>query len=62
MQNDIENDERFYEENVSTFSAKVSSLTNICRREKIPPSSTRMKYIKACWLRRIKNLREMMDQ
>jgi hypothetical protein len=47
---------------VSTFSAKVSRLSDAHRKEKKLPSTTRMKQINACWLRRIKNLREMISE
>jgi hypothetical protein len=62
LQNDLENNEEFYKESLNTFSSKVSSLTDIHRREKNLPSNTRMKHIKAYWLRIIKSLREMMDE
>jgi hypothetical protein len=56
LQKDLENDEGFYKDIVGTFSAKVSSLSDIHRREKNLPSNIWMKQINACWLKRIKNL------
>jgi hypothetical protein len=47
---------------VGTFSAKVSSLSDIHRREKNLPSNIWMKQINACWLKRINNLREMISE
>jgi hypothetical protein len=47
---------------VATFSAKVLSLSDIYRREKNLPSNIRMKQINACWLKRIKSLREMINE
>jgi hypothetical protein len=62
LQKDLENDEVFYKGVVSTFSTRVSSLTYAHRRENKLPSSTRMKHINACWLRRLKILREMIGE
>jgi hypothetical protein len=58
----LENDEGFYKEVVSTFSTKVSSLSDAHRKEQKLPSTTWMKQINACWMRRIKNLREMISE
>jgi hypothetical protein len=58
----MENDEGFYKDIVGTFSAKVSSLSDIHRREQNLPSNIQMKQINACWLKRIKSLREMINE
>jgi hypothetical protein len=42
--------------------AKVSSLNEALRKEQKLPSPYRMKQINACWLRRIKELREMINE
>jgi hypothetical protein len=47
---------------VGTFSAKVSSLGDIHRREKNIPSNIWMKQINACWWKRINNLRKMISE
>jgi hypothetical protein len=47
---------------VGTFSTRISSLRDIHKREKNLPSNTRMKQISACWLKIIKNLREMISE
>jgi hypothetical protein len=62
LQKDLENDEGFFKEAVNTFSAKVSSLNEARRKEQKLPSPYRMKQINACWLRRIKELREMINE
>jgi hypothetical protein len=62
LQKDLENDEGFFKEVVNTFSAKVSSLNEARRKEQKLPSPYRMKQINACWLRRIKELREMINE
>jgi len=47
---------------VGTFSAKVSSLSDIHRREKNLPSSIQMKQINVCWLKRIRSLRKILNE
>jgi hypothetical protein len=47
---------------LNTFSAKVSSLNEAQRKEQKIPSPYHMKQINACWLRRIKELREMINE
>jgi hypothetical protein len=61
LQKDMEDNEGFYEV-VGTFVAKVSSLSDTHRREKNIQSPTEMKKIKACWLKRIHSLKEMMNE
>jgi hypothetical protein len=60
LQKDLENDEHFYMEDVNTFSARISSMSDVHRREQNIPSKVRIKQIDACWSRRIKCLREMI--
>jgi Tfp pilus assembly protein PilO len=47
---------------VSTFSAKVLSLSDAHRKEQKIPSTYQMKQVNACWLRRIKDLKEMINE
>jgi hypothetical protein len=61
LQKYLENDEGFYKDVVGTFSTKVSSLNDIHGREKKFPSNIHMKQINACWLKRLKILREMIN-
>jgi hypothetical protein len=56
LQKYLENDEHFYKEVVDTFSAKISSMNDVHRREQNIPSKVRLKQINSCWLRRIKCL------
>jgi hypothetical protein len=56
----LENDEGFFKEVVNTFSAKVSSLNEALRKEQKITSPYRMNQINACWLRRNKELREVV--
>jgi hypothetical protein len=58
----LKNDGGFYKDVVGTFSAKVSILNNIHKREKNLPLNTWMKQINACWLKRIMNFREMISE
>ena len=57
----LENDEGFFKEAVNIFSAKVSNLNEARRKEKKLPSHYRMNQVNACWLRRIKELKEMIN-
>jgi Tfp pilus assembly protein PilO len=61
LQKDLENDEVFYKEFVNTFSTKVSSLSEAHRKEQKIHSTYRKKQANACWLRRIKDLKEMIN-
>jgi hypothetical protein len=47
---------------VGTFSAKVSSLSDIHRRKKNLPSRIQMKQINVCWLKRIRSLRKILNE
>jgi hypothetical protein len=47
---------------VGTFVVKISSLSDTHRREQKIPSSIQMKKINACWLKRIKTLREILSE
>jgi len=60
LQVDLENNENFYKGAISTFSAKVSSLSEFWRKEEDLPSTIHLKQLKACWLKRIKSLKEML--
>jgi hypothetical protein len=62
LQKDLENDEWFFKEVENTFSIKVSSLNESQRKEQKLPSPYRMKQINGCWRRRIKELREMINE
>jgi hypothetical protein len=60
LQADLENDEEFYKGVISTFSARVSSLSEFRKKEEDFPSTIHLKQLKACWLKRIKSLKEML--
>jgi hypothetical protein len=62
LQKDLENDEGFYKDVVGTFSSKASSLSDIHIRDQNLPSNIQMKQINYCWLKRIKSLREMINE
>ena len=62
LQKDLENDGGFFKEIVNTFSAKVSSLNEAQRNEQKLHSPYCMNEINACWLRIIKELREMINE
>jgi hypothetical protein len=52
LQKELENDEGFYREAVSTISTKVSSLSEAHRKEKKLASTYWMKQVNACWLKK----------
>ena len=58
----MENDQGFFKEAINTFSAKVSSLNEAQRKEQKLSAPYLIKQINACWLRRIKELREMINE
>jgi hypothetical protein len=60
LQADLENDEELCKGVVSTFIAKVSSVSELQRKEEDLPSPIRIKQLKACCLKRVKCLREML--
>jgi hypothetical protein len=62
LQKYLENDEGLYKDVVGTFSAKVSILGDIHKREENLPSNIRMKQINVFWLKRIGSLREMINE
>jgi len=59
---DLENGEGHYKEVTGTFAEKVSSLSDTHRREQNIPSNILMKQINACWIKRIKCLRELLSE
>ena len=58
----MENNEGFFKGVVNAFSTKVSSLNEAQRKEQKLPSPYHMKQINACWLSRIKELREIINE
>jgi hypothetical protein len=61
LQADLNNEEGFYKDVVITFILKVSGMTELKRKEEDLPSPTRIKQLKACWIRKIKVLKEILD-
>jgi len=62
LQEDLENNEEFYKGAISTFVAKVSGLIEFQRKEEDFPSAICIKQLKACWLKRIKSLKEILAE
>jgi hypothetical protein len=58
---DLQINEGFYKEAITTFVIKVSSMTEHKIKEEYLPSPTRIKQLKACWIKRIKCLKEILD-
>jgi hypothetical protein len=61
LQVDLNNDEGFYKDVVITFTLKVSGMSELKRKEEYFPSPSRMKQLKSCWMKRIKTLRELLE-
>jgi hypothetical protein len=61
LQADLKNDEGFYKDVVITFVLKISGMTELKRKEEDFPSPTCVKQLKACWIKRIKTLKELLD-
>jgi hypothetical protein len=61
LQSDFKNEEGFYKDVVTTFILKVSNMTDLKRKEEYFPSPARVKQLKACWIKKIKILREILD-
>jgi hypothetical protein len=57
LQEDLENDEQIYKGSISTFGARVSSLSEIQLKEEDLTSTIHLNKLKACWLKRIKCLK-----
>jgi hypothetical protein len=60
LQVDLENDEEFYKGVVTTFVMKVSNMSELKRKEEDLPSLVHIKQLKACWIKRIKCLKEIL--
>jgi hypothetical protein len=60
LQDDLENDEEFYKGVVTTFVMKVSNMSELKRKEEDLPSIVHIKQLKACWIKRIKCLKEIL--
>jgi hypothetical protein len=56
----ITNDEEFYKNALSTFVIKISGMTEYQRKQEYFPSLIRVKQLKACWIKRINILRELL--
>lgn len=56
LQKDLENDEMFYKEALTTISMKVSIINETQRKEQNFPSKGRIKQLKAYWKERTKTL------
>jgi hypothetical protein len=57
LQKDLDNDEKFYQEVVGTFSTKISNMNDMQRREQNLPSKIRLRQINVGWLKMIECLK-----
>jgi hypothetical protein len=60
LQVDLTNDEGFYKDALSTFVINISGMTEYQRKQEYFPSQTRVKQLKACWIKMINILRELL--
>jgi hypothetical protein len=60
LQVDLENDEELYKGDITTFFMKVSSMSELKRKEEDFPSLVHVKKLKACWIKRIKCLKDIL--
>ena len=58
----MNNDERFFIDEVSMFVAKVSTMMDHRRKQEHFPSQSCMKQLKACWIERINTLNGLLNQ
>jgi hypothetical protein len=61
LQADYKNEEGFYKDVVIPFAIKISNMKKLKRREEDLPSPARMKQLKACWVKKISNLKDIME-
>jgi hypothetical protein len=54
LQGGYKHEEVFYKDEVTTFYFKVSNMTKMKIKEENLPSPTRIKQLKACWIKMIK--------
>jgi hypothetical protein len=62
LQDDYENEEGFYKDVVTTFILKVMNMTELKIKEENFPSQARVKQLKACWIKKIKTLKELLEE
>jgi len=61
LQVDYKHEEGFYKDVVIAFVIKFSNMTELKRREEEFPSMSRMKQLKACFMKKISNLKDIME-
>jgi hypothetical protein len=61
LQKDYKREEGFYKDVGIPFVIKVSNMTKLKTREAYFPSPSKMKQLKACWIKKISNLKDIMD-
>jgi hypothetical protein len=58
----LNNEEGFYKDVVITFTLKLYGMTELKRKEEDLPSLARIKQLKSCWIKKIKVLKEILDE
>jgi hypothetical protein len=58
---DLLNDKGFYKDVVIKFVLKISCMIELKRKEEDIPSPTHVKQLKACWMKSIKTLKEILS-
>jgi hypothetical protein len=61
LQTNLKNEERFYEQMVTPFSNHAINNSDLKRRQEDLPSPKRIKQLKACWQKKVKNLQLIVE-
>ena len=59
---DLSNEEGFYKDVVITFTLKFFGMIELKRKEEDLTSPARIKQLKACWIKKIKVMKEILDE
>jgi hypothetical protein len=61
LQTNLKNDQRFYEQMLTPFSNHAINNSDLKRRQENLPSPKRIKQLKACWQKKVKNLELIVE-
>jgi hypothetical protein len=61
LQMNLKNDQHFYEQMLTPFSKHAINNSDLKRRQEDIPSPNRIKQLKACWQKKVKNLQLIVE-
>ena len=61
LQMNLKNDQRFYEQMLTPFSNHAIHSSDLKRRQDDLPSPKRIKQLKSCWQKKVKNLQLIVE-